>query len=73
MQETQNTELFSDLSSEESATINGGHYSDCDGYGYGRSVRYRRPSYHYSSYHYNSRSVSYRYGSNRYRGYNDCY
>jgi hypothetical protein len=72
MQENQNTELFSDLSSEESATINGGHYSDC--YGYGRSVRYsRRPvSYHYRSYHYNSRP-RYSYGYTSYKGYNDCY
>lgn len=70
MQETQNSELFSNLSSEESATINGGHYYD-DCYGYGRPVRYyRRPvSYHYRSYSYNySRPVSY-----GYRGYYDCY
>ncbi|MGB3508619.1 MAG: hypothetical protein WBA93_05145 [Microcoleaceae cyanobacterium] len=71
VQKIQNTELFSDLSSEESATINGGHYYDCDGYG--RSVRYRRRpvNYHYRSYHYRSRSVGY--GYNSYRGYNDCY
>ena len=61
MQETQNMELFSDLSSEESATINGGYYYDC--YGYSRPV-----SYHYRSYHYSTRSVGYAYGS-----YYDCY
>jgi len=70
MQETQNSKLFSDLSSEESATINGGYYYD-DCYGYGRRVRYyRRPvNYHYRSYSYHySRPVSY-----SYRGYYDCY
>ncbi|MGK7920771.1 MAG: hypothetical protein AB4080_12275 [Trichodesmium sp.] len=68
MQETQKTELFSDLSTEESATINGGYFYDCDDYGYGRSVSYyHRPvSYHYRSYSY-SRPVSYGYG------YYDCY
>ncbi|NEP73325.1 MAG: hypothetical protein F6K25_15385 [Okeania sp. SIO2G4] len=66
MQETQNTELFSELSTEESATINGGHHFD--GYDYGRFRRYsRRPvSYHYHSYRY-SRPVRY-----SYRRY-DCY
>ncbi|GGA31892.1 hypothetical protein [Okeania sp. KiyG1] len=71
MQETQNTELFSELSTEESATINGGHnFDDC--YGYGRSRRYyRRPvSYHYRSYHY-SRPVRYSYGYRSYGRY-DC-
>ncbi len=71
MQETQNSELFSNISSEESETINGGHYyDDCYGYGYGRPVRYYRPpiSYHYRSYSYHSRPVTY-----SYRGYNDCY
>ncbi|MDJ0555359.1 MAG: hypothetical protein QNJ68_13135 [Microcoleaceae cyanobacterium MO_207.B10] len=70
MQETKNIELFSDISSEESATINGGYHYDC--YGYGRSVRYyRRPvSYHYRSYHYNSRPRYVNYGYTRY---NDCY
>lgn len=67
MQATQNSELFSDLSAEESATINGGHYRSY-GYGHGRRVRYgRRVSYHYRSYHYNSRPVRYGYG------YNNCY
>ncbi len=70
MQETLNSELFSHLSSEESATINGGHYYD-DCYGYGQSVGYyRRPvSYYYRTYSYHySRPVSY-----SYRGYYDCY
>ena len=49
MQETQNNELFSDISTEDSATINGGHGCGCDGYGYGRSVSYgyRRGGYGY--------------------------
>lgn len=71
MQETQKTELFSDIYPEESATINGGYFYDCDDYGYGRSVSYyHRPvNYHYRSYSYNySRPVSY-----GYRGYDDCY
>ncbi|NEQ76396.1 MAG: hypothetical protein F6K24_29225 [Okeania sp. SIO2D1] len=43
MQETKNNQLFTEISSEESATINGGHnFDDC--YGYSRSQRYyRRP------------------------------
>ena len=72
MQETQNTELFAHLSAEESATINGGHYSDCNGYS--RRVRYGRSvNYNYRSYHYNSRPVRYSYGYNSNRGYNNCY
>ena len=70
MQETQNSELFSDLSSEESGTINGGHYY-YDSYGYSRPVSYyRRPvSYHYRSYNYhNIRPVRYSYQS-----YYNCY
>ncbi|MDJ0555360.1 MAG: hypothetical protein QNJ68_13140 [Microcoleaceae cyanobacterium MO_207.B10] len=65
MQETQKTELFSDISTEESATINGG--CGCDGYGRGRSVSYYRPRYYYDDYGY-GRSVSYRYNYNSYRG-----
>ncbi|NEQ73462.1 MAG: hypothetical protein F6K23_10525 [Okeania sp. SIO2C9] len=58
MQDTQNNELFSDISTEESATINGG--CGCDGYRRGRSVYYDygRPRYYYDGYGY-SRSVSY--------------
>lgn len=68
MQETQNSELFSDLSSEESGTLNGGH---CDYNSYNRSVTYyRRPvSYHYRSYNYhNIRPVRY-----SYKSYCNCY
>ncbi|NEP73324.1 MAG: hypothetical protein F6K25_15380 [Okeania sp. SIO2G4] len=62
MQETKNNQLFTEISSEESATINGGH-----GY-YGR----RHYSYGYRSY-YRSRPVRY-YSRRRYyrSGYN-CY
>ncbi|MCL2924768.1 MAG: hypothetical protein MGF17_09115 [Trichodesmium sp. MAG_R04] len=70
MQETQNSELFSDLSSEESCTLNGGHYYH-NSYSYSRSVPYyRRPvSYHYRSYKYhNIRPVRYSYQS-----YYNCY
>ena len=70
MQGTQNSELFSNLSSEESGTINGGNYN-YNSYSYSRSVPYnRRPiSYHYRSYKYHySRPFSYSYG-----GYYDCY
>ena len=64
MQGTQKSVLFSNLSSEESGTINGGHYYN-NNYDYSRSVRYyHRPiSYHYRSYsYYYSRPVSYSYG-----------
>ena len=70
MQKTQNRELFSNLSSEESGTINGGNYN-YNSYSHSRSVPYnRRPiSYHYRSYKYHySRPFSYSYG-----GYYDCY
>ncbi|MEB3343202.1 hypothetical protein [Okeania sp.] len=58
MQETQNNELFSDISTEESAAINGGHGCGCDGYS--RSVSYGRRDYYYGDYGY-GRSVSYSY------------
>lgn len=75
MQETQNTELFSDLSAKESATINGG--CGCDSYS--RPVNYYRNSRrvnYYNSYEY-SRPVRYNYryssyGSGGYRSSN-CY
>jgi len=58
MQETQNNELFSDISTEDSATINGGHGR----YGYGRSISYGygRRGYYYGDYGY-GRSVRYGY------------
>ncbi|MDJ0555358.1 MAG: hypothetical protein QNJ68_13130 [Microcoleaceae cyanobacterium MO_207.B10] len=55
MQEAKNNQLFTDISSEESATINGGHgYYHRRYYGYRRSYRpvryyYRRRRY-YSCY-----------------------
>ncbi|NEQ74783.1 MAG: hypothetical protein F6K23_18075 [Okeania sp. SIO2C9] len=62
MQETKNNQLFTEISSEESATINGGH-----GY-YGR----RYYSYGYRRY-YRSRPVRY-YSRRRYYGYrSNCY
>lgn len=62
-QEIQKPELFTELNSEEAASVNGGHY----GYGY---RRYRRSSYYggyyghrrryyRSSYYYYPRSYSY--------------
>ncbi|GFZ95601.1 hypothetical protein [Okeania sp. KiyG1] len=65
MQDTQNNELFSDISTEESATINGG--CGCDGYRRGRSVYYGygRPRYYHDGYGY-SRSVSYGYRRSSY-------
>ncbi|MEB3341040.1 hypothetical protein [Okeania sp.] len=66
MEETQNSELFSNLSTEKSATINGGHYYN--NYGYGRSVYYyNRPiiNHHYRSYnHRYNRPISYSYQRN---------
>lgn len=76
MQETQKNELFSDISTEESATINGG--CGCDGYGRGRSVSYSygRPRYYYDRYEY-SRPVGYyrysSYNSGGYRRRGGCY
>jgi len=79
MQETQNNELFSDISNEDSATINGG----CGCGGYGRSVSYGyggyRDGYGYGYGGYRGgygygRSVSYSYRRDRYRGgYGGCY
>ena len=40
MQETEKNELFSDISTENSATINGGHGCGCNGYKSARSVSY---------------------------------
>jgi len=70
MQETPKNELFSDIPTEESATINGGH-----GYGRGRYVSYRgyRGGYGYRSvsYGYRGRGYGYRRSSYGYRG--GCY
>ena len=53
MQEKENNQLFTDLSTEESATINGGHgyygrYRRSRYYGYGYRRYYRRPVRYYS-------------------------
>ena len=53
MQEKENNQLFTDLSTEESATINGGHgyygrYRRRRYYGYGYRRYYRRPVRYYS-------------------------
>ncbi|MEM1170790.1 MAG: hypothetical protein AAGJ08_17350 [Cyanobacteria bacterium P01_H01_bin.35] len=77
MQETQNNELFSDIFTEDSATINGG--CGCGGYGRGRSVSYYSPRAYYYGGHGYARPV--RYGYRRggygysYRGYRrgGCY
>ncbi|MGK7920772.1 MAG: hypothetical protein AB4080_12280 [Trichodesmium sp.] len=66
MQETQNNELFSDIATEESATINGGHGCGCDGYGYGRSVSYYSPRAFYYGGHGYARPVRYSYRRSSY-------
>jgi len=76
MQETQNNELFSDIPTEESATINGGHYYG--GYGRGRSVSYgygRRGDYGYGyrSVRYGYRRGGYGYGGGSYGYGGGCY
>ena len=77
MEDTQNNELFSDISTEESATINGG--CGCDGYRRGRSVYYGYdPRYYYDRYGYGHsgsygyRRSSYGYGYRGTRG-RGCY
>ncbi len=74
MQETQNNELFSDISTEDSATINGGHGCGCNGNS--RSVSYGRRDYYYGRYGYGSYvRYNYRrpsYGYVRYRR-GECY
>ncbi len=67
MQETQNNELFSDISTEDSATINGGHGCGCGGYGYGRSVSYYSPRAYYYRGHGYGRPVRYGYRRGGYR------
>ncbi|MGK7920770.1 MAG: hypothetical protein AB4080_12270 [Trichodesmium sp.] len=63
MQETENNQLFTDISTEESSTINGGHGY----YGYG----YRRRYYGYGYRRYYRRPVRY-YSRRRYYNYG-CY
>ncbi len=53
MREKENNQLFTDISTEESATINGGHgyyshYGHGRYYGYGYRRYYRRPVRYYS-------------------------
>lgn len=49
MQKTKDNQLFTDLSSEESSTINGGHgYYGRRYYGYRYRRYYRRPVRYYS-------------------------
>ena len=68
-------ELFTDLSAEESATVNGACYY---GYRYRRSSYYSyRPRYRYASYYYSEYRPRYRYVSYysyrpRYSSYYDC-
>ncbi len=45
MSETKDTSLFTEITAEESASVNGAHYYNRDGY-----RRYRRPRPCYSSY-----------------------
>ncbi len=69
---TQN--LFTEITTEESSSVNGGHYGYGYGYGGYRRVSYYRPRYYGYGYGYGSggyggyRSASYGYGG---RGY--CY
>ena len=60
MQETENNQLFTDLSTKESATINGGHryyrhYGHRGYYNYGYPGYYRRPVRYYSHHSYSRR------------------
>ncbi|MCL2929297.1 MAG: hypothetical protein O4861_23945 [Trichodesmium sp. St16_bin4-tuft] len=66
MQNTQNKELFSDISTENSATINGGHGCVCHNYRSSRIVNYGygRGDYYYV--HYN-RPIRYGYRPSGYR------
>ncbi len=65
---TQN--LFTDITTEESSSVNGGHYGYGYGYGGYRSVSYYRPRYYgygYGGYGYGGyRSASYGYGGGSY-------
>jgi len=73
MQETQNNELFSDISTEESVPINGGHSCGCNGHTRAVNYVYRHPRYYYGSYH--KPYYKYRYSSYSSSGYNRyrCY
>lgn len=76
-QEIQNPELFTELNSEEAASVNGGYYG-C-GYGYRRYRRsyyggYYRPyrRYYRTSYYYRPRTYTYYRTSYSYGG-GDCW
>ncbi len=51
MQEDKTKQLFTEVTEEDSATINGGHYHGCGCYSYKKSY-YKRSHYHKPSYSY---------------------
>lgn len=76
IQETQNNELFSDISTDQSATINGGHGCGCGNY---KSSSYVSYGYGPGGYYYNVNGYNrpilypYRHRSNYVRYYGRTY
>ena len=62
MQSTQNESMFSEISAEESATVNGGNYR-CDSH-YGRRNVYYSPSRYYGEESYRHHAYGHRRSSN---------
>ena len=52
MQENKTKQLFTEITAEDSSTINGGHYSGCGCYSYKKKSYYHKPKYSYHPVYY---------------------